>query len=59
MKVIDCVCKTGYSGPHGDTCDRCDGSGVREVYENWSCQTCGTLVYEDEAFCCTCGQEVM
>ena len=29
---VECNCDDGYTGPDGHTCERCEGSGMMEVY---------------------------
>ena len=31
-ELVKCGCSNGYTGPAGDTCFRCEGSGWREDY---------------------------
>ena len=31
LKEVVCGCEFGYAGPLGDTCERCEGNGYRDV----------------------------
>lgn len=45
-ETVKCGCRSGYSGPLGDLCGACEGSGYVEV-ERKVCAHCESVLVEE------------